>query len=420
MLKIPLEKDICDLALNLSFYQDFVWLDSADNEGLSILAFDSDKTVSFVKDSSPSDFLAFLNQKKTLDSGLPFCGGWIGYICYEAYLFNDFIPLKPNHIKNHPLAGFHHYDTFVFVDGKTGEKNFISFAPNAEKKWRHFLEIQTFDEKKFHTSAIKAHITKNEYEKAFNRIKKSLHDGDYLELNFTQEFSCDFSGSEIGLYLKLRQIARAPMMCFLRFPEVTILSASPERFFSVHNRKIETFPIKGTHKRGKTKDEDEKFKLDLKKSVKDQAELLMVTDMLRNDLGRICKNVTVNDLAKVHTFSHYHHLISKISGELLPETKNADIFKALFPGGSITGAPKVKVMEHINQLENRARGVYTGAIGYLSDNGNLDFNIPIRTLTLQNRNLSFATGGGIVVDSNCEAEYEECLIKATGLIEALK
>lgn len=426
MLKIPFKKDICDLALNLSFYQDFVWLDSAGNAGVSILAFDSNQSVSFTKDSPPSDFWAFLNQKEIFpfDLDFPFCGGWIGYMCYEAFQFNDLIPLKPHHVKNYPLASFRHYDTFIIVNDKTDEKNFISFAPDSEKKWQHFESLleRKPGEKKFKTSVVTPHITKKEYEKNFKAVKKSLYDGDYLELNFTQEFSCEFSGSEIGLYLKLRDIAHAPMMGFLKFPEVTVLSASPERFFSVTDHKIETYPIKGTRKRGKTRDEDEKLKQNLEASWKDQAELLMVTDMLRSDLGRICKigSVTVNDLAKVHTFSHYHHLISKITGELLPEIKNVAVFKALFPGGSITGAPKIKVMEHIKQLENRARGVYTGAIGYLSDNGNMDFNIPIRTITVENQNLSFATGGGIVIDSDCEAEYEECLIKATGLIEALK
>jgi len=235
------------------------------------------------------------------------------------------------------------------------------------------------------------------------------------------EFQGEFSGSHINLYHKLRKITQAPMMSYMDFPELKILSASPERFFKIKDHNIHCYPVKGTIKRGDTQKQDETNKIKLLKSDKDQAELLMVTDMLRNDLGRFCQtgSVKVEELVHVHTFSHYHHLISEIEGKLDEDYRFSDVFRGLFPGGSITGAPKIKVMEHIDKLENRARGVYTGAIGYMSNNGIIDFNIPIRTMTIQDEQLSFATGGGIVADSECEAEYDECMVKAAGIVEAL-
>jgi para-aminobenzoate synthetase component 1 len=211
------------------------------------------------------------------------------------------------------------------------------------------------------------------------------------------------------------------MMAFLRHDDEAILSASPECFFRLEDMRLTTFPIKGTVKRGTTPWDDAQNTAALIADAKSRAELLMVTDMLRNDLGRVCRmgTVRVKDLARVETFSHYHHLISEITGELVPGTTFAAVFAALFPGGSITGAPKTKVMEEIARLENRYRGVYTGAIGLIGDHGFVEFNIPIRTLTVRGDKLTFATGGGIVVDSTAAAEYEECLIKAAGILEAL-
>ena len=157
-------------------------------------------------------------------------------------------------------------------------------------------------------------------------------------------------------------------------------------------------------------------------SAKDKAELLMVTDMIRNDIGRICKtgSIAVPVIFAAHTFSHYHHLISTVTGELKPDTNFYDVFKAIFPCGSITGAPKIKVIESIDKLENQARGVYTGALGLISNNGYVDFSVPIRTLTIHNNQISFGVGGGIVADSQCDSEYDECLLKAKGLLESLQ
>ena len=280
---------------------------------------------------------------------------------------------------------------------------------------------KALDTSGFSVGEIKTNISRKTYNSGFESIKKSLVDGDYFELNYTMEFETSFAGSPLDLFLCLRNTTKAPMMSYIDFPEVKILSSSPERFFQIQENRINMFPIKGTIKRGANPEDDEKQKQILFNSHKDQAELLMVTDMLRNDLGRVCKtgSVSVDSLSKVHTFSHYHHLVAKITGLLENKVGLVDVFEAVFPCGSITGAPKIKVMEHIEKLENRARGVYTGAIGFISDNGYADFSVPIRTITIQDAILNFATGGGIVADSDCDQEYDECLVKAAGIMEAM-
>lgn len=423
----PLNLPLTQLACALDCYQDFVWLDSANGTGSSILAFESRESRTFDQNSSTEDFLHFLNQiskNRTVTQShshtvAPF---WLGYLTYEAFSFNPLIPIRPGHFKNYPLAEFRCYDTFILLNNKTNQLNFVSSSDKANERYREFLSLvrkiarnRSFLE--FTLKDLNSALTQNEYRQGFEAIKQSLTNGGYYELNFSMEFNGNFCGSTLGLYLKLRESGRAPMMSYLKFPTVTILSASPERFFKTIGNRIETWPIKGTAARLSDKNKDRTQKMRLQNNPKERAELLMVTDMLRNDLGRICQtgSVKVNKLNHVHTFPHYHHLISKISGVLMNQVTFSDVFCALFPGGSITGAPKIKVMEQIRELERRARGVYTGAIGYMSDNGMADFSIPIRTLTIQGNQLTYSAGGGIVMDSECNAEYEECLLKASVL-----
>lgn len=394
------------------------------------MAFASNDCKRFTAESHPEEFAAFLNeipQAKTRTRDLNFEGGWIGYIAYEAYRFNDLVPFKPSYTKDYPLAVFRYYDSFIHINHYDGKKYFISLSKDAKTIWddlcqqirkKRILPIQPG----FTVTDLRSLTSRREYNACFGKVKDSILNGDYFELNYTIEYSGRFSGDPVLLYKSLRKRVPAPMMAYIGFSEIKVLSASPERFFKITDRLISTFPIKGTMKRGATLKEDEQNKLRLIRSSKDKAELLMVTDMLRNDLGRFCQtgSVKVEALAGIHTFSHYHHLIAKISGELRQDSRLSDIFFGLFPGGSITGAPKIRVMEHIDRLENRARGVYTGAIGYISNNGVIDFNIPIRTITIKDGHLSFAVGGGIVADSECEAEFEECLVKAAGILEAIQ
>lgn len=424
----PIKSDAQKLAKGLSRYKDFVWLDSASTAPgtFSLMAWDPVETVVLRADDPPEAFAAFLRRAGTSqETGLgnwQFRGGWIGYLAYEALMFS---PLVPQRLKqairarcldegNPELLHFCHYDRFIYFDHSNDRAFFVS--TNDES----FEVPQEGASSAFRVRDLSPVIDHARYAADFETIMNALRRGDYYELNYTQEFSGQFAGDALSLYLKLRNAAPAPMMAYLSFDKMKILSASPECFFRLAHGRLSTYPIKGTIKRLAGK-EDEKQKAALLSDPKQRAELLMVTDMLRNDLGRVCRTGTVRMgcLARVETFSHYHHLVSEISGELHPAVSFADVMTAIFPGGSITGAPKIQVMEEICRLEKRRRGIYSGAIGLISNHGFAEFNIPIRTLTIAGNRLSFATGGGIVVDSQAAVEYDECLLKATGILEAL-
>lgn len=415
-----------DLASVLSQYQDFVWLDSADESGFSLLAVGANDEFKWTQKDSLESLLKFfktLDQAKNNDFSkdfpFEFAGGWLGYMAYEAYAANPQIPLKPNHYPRYPLFWFRHYSSFFYR--KAGEKNltFVSFDSKGmallkeiEKKLSKLRSIPVFD--RYPLTQLKSAQSFENYKNKFDRIKNSLNNGDYFELNYTQRFRGQLTTEPFNFYISVRERALSPMMAYMNFPTHQILSASPENFFHVKGNEIETFPIKGTRRRGETVKEDLSSKTSLLRSEKDKAELLMVTDMLRNDLGRLCLpgEVHVKSLLEAKTFPHYHHLLSHIWGKLKKDTRFSDLFQALFPGGSITGAPKVEVMRAINELEDSPRGVYTGALGFISDHGDMKFNIPIRTAVIQGTSVEFSTGGGIVVDSDAYEEYEECLIKA--------
>lgn len=412
-----------------------MWLDSTSGGQFSILAAKHTDRAVFTKNSSPKDFLRFLDRvdgrKEESPADLPFACGWVGYMAYEAYRFNDLIPLTPSHSPEYPLAAFYFFETFFLLDHSCHALFFVCRHAHGAHDLTTFMKNFSVWKKEIQPSRSDAasarrqlptRVSQARYHRDLFQIQESLLRGDYFELNYTLNQRLPWGGDPFTLFLALRDLSPAPMMAYLKFPQLHILSASPETFFAVNGRRVVTEPIKGTRGRGKNKIADEKIKRKLIQSPKDRAELLMVTDLLRSDLGRICKPGTIrpSHLFHLKSFSHYHHLVSRIEGELEDHITAPDIFRALFPGGSITGAPKIKVMEHIDQLEGRPRGVYTGAVGYLSCNGNMQFNIPIRTLTLSNNILEFATGGGIVADSRIDDEYQECQIKAAGILQALE
>ena len=223
------------------------------------------------------------------------------------------------------------------------------------------------------------------------------------------------------LYRRLRAVNPAPFAAYLDFPEVVVASSSPERFLKLRDGRVETRPIKGTRPRGKTPAEDDALALELLASEKDRAENVMIVDLLRNDLSRVCRDesVKVPELCVLETYATVFHLVSTVVGELLPGMTAVDLLKASFPGGSITGAPKIRAMEIIAELEPTQRGPYCGSIGYLSFTGSMDSNIVIRSYAIKDGTVTFQAGGGIVADSKPDAEYEETMDKARALLAAL-
>jgi para-aminobenzoate synthetase component 1 len=261
------------------------------------------------------------------------------------------------------------------------------------------------------------------YEAAVRRAVEYVHAGDCFQVNISQRLLAPLREHPLELYGRLRERNPAPFAAYFDLGDFQILSASPERFLRVHaNGEVETRPIKGTRPRGATPAEDAALVRDLATSAKDRAENVMIVDLLRNDIGKVCEfgSVTVPRVCEVETFRFVHHLVSEVRGKLRPGLSALDLLAAAFPGGSVTGAPKVRAMEIIAELEPTARGPYCGSLGWVGFDGAMDTNILIRTFTAGRGRVQFPVGGGIVADSDPAREYEETLHKAAGLLRSLK
>ena len=276
------------------------------------------------------------------------------------------------------------------------------------------LEDYKYDYKKQKINFKKSLIDIKDFEKVIRKIKEHLYNGDVYQINFTQPIIFDYNGNYFDLYMQIKDNANPDFGFFLDINEYKILSFSPEKFFTKNNGLIKSYPIKGTIKRLNDLEEDLNQIQILKNSEKDKAEHLMIVDLLRNDIGKIAKfnSVKVKDLFSIKTFKTIHHMESEIVGKSSKEITESDIIKALFPGGSITGAPKYRATQIIDELEDYNRGIYTGCLGTIMGNGDMDFNICIRTVTLNNNTATYPVGGGIVWDSTSESEYNEAQEKA--------
>ncbi|HQZ97347.1 MAG TPA: aminodeoxychorismate synthase component I [Pyrinomonadaceae bacterium] len=275
---------------------------------------------------------------------------------------------------------------------------------------------------------LSSNFTKPEYIFAVEKIKERIRSGDTYQTNLTQQLTIELPADRTPatIFSRLRRGHPAPFAAFIRRDDSTVISASPERFFSIRGNRITTSPIKGTRKRGETEAEDQALKRDLLSSEKDRAENTMIVDLLRNDLGRVCEygSVEVEKLCELEEHPSLFHLVSTVGGDLRPETKTSDILRAVFPCGSITGAPKISTMKMIAELEPSKRGLSMGAIGYSIPDGfelepAMDLSVAIRTMVIRDQTATFNVGGGIVIDSDPESEYEETLTKAKALLAAI-
>jgi para-aminobenzoate synthetase component 1 len=393
---------------------------------------------------NPFDVLGRLLNKYRLDtssSPIPLCGGAIGYFSYDLCHFIESLPATAVDDLMLPESYFCFYDTMVAFDNLEGKTFIVSTGfPELNEGRRlkraglrleemksrlsssspKIMEVNSANSKT--TEAIlKSNFTKGDYIDAVNRVREYIAAGDVFQVNLSQRFETELNVTPYELYRRLRQINPAPFAGYLNFDGVTIVSASPERFLRLQGDRVETRPIKGTRPRGKNSVEDALLAQELLNSPKDRAENVMIVDLERNDLGRVCRygSVKVTELAVLETFPTVFHLTSTVTGKLQPDKNRIDLLKATFPGGSITGAPKVRAMEIIDELEPTRRSVYTGAIGYLDFGGNLDLNIVIRTFIVKGNKAYFQVGGGIIYDSNAEEEYQETLDKARALVQAL-
>ncbi len=384
-------------------------------------------------------------------SSLPFIGGAVGYFSYDLCHHIEKLPRSAEDDINTKDMSIGFYDSAIIIDNienktfavccaitEAKETNKSNEAQeNAKKRLISIKEmIEKYRINEINTSidttnldigyrnnkvTLTSNFTKDDYNKAILKAKEYIRDGDIFQMNMTQRFTTLINKHPINIYERLRKVNAAPFSAYIDLGEVKILSSSPERFIKIRGDKIETRPIKGTIARGPDVESDNENKKTIFNSEKDRAENVMIVDLMRNDLGRICKfgSVKVPELYKVESYSTVHHLVSTVTGTLKDGCGTEDVFNATFPGGSITGAPKIRSMEIIDELEPTCRGLYTGSIGYIGFDGNVDLNIVIRTILVKGDRAYYQVGGGIVADSIPENEYAETLCKGEALQKAL-
>jgi anthranilate/para-aminobenzoate synthase component I len=374
-----------------------------------------------------------------------FWGGWVGYIAYEAgNSFELLLERKPNELEM-PDAYFTQVDRLIVYDHSLKKLKYIISAEADSSKlkynqyvdeineiWKRIENVLSKDLIKnslvkkeipleINSNKLISNLSSEEYKKIVCKAKSYINEGDIYQANISQRFDTEYNGDPLDLYLKLRDVNPAPFSGFLKFSNFSIISSSPERLLKVQGDKLETRPIAGTRPRGVDSTKDDALTTELLLNKKERAEHLMLVDLERNDMGRVCKLGTVNvtEFMKLEKYSHVSHIVSNIEGTLKPNVSVYQLLKSLFPGGTITGCPKIRCMEIISELEPSSRGPYSGSFGYIGFCPELDFNILIRTIFVKNGKATFHVGAGIVADSNPDEEYKETLSKAAAMIEVL-
>ena len=382
-------------------------------------------------------------QSQPLSGDLPFIGG-VGYFGYPLRCFIEELPSTTHDDLKLPDCYFAFYDTIVAFDHLSNTVYLcrsdagVGYANRHQQQVerlrsilqskthcsQHRCEVLRFNFSDFTKYPIRSNFSKTDYLSTVQRAKAYIASGDIYQVNLSQRLSTSTDLPPAELYVRLRQLSPVPYGAYLHCGDFHILSASPERFlhFSPSCRTVETRPIKGTRPRGLTPELDRKLATELLHSEKDLAELLMIVDLERNDLGRVCEiaSIHVPERVALESYSNIHHLVATVRGTLRSDADRIDLLKSCFPGGSITGAPKIRAMELIDELEPTNRGVYTGAIGYFGFDGTMDLNIAIRTCILKEGRAYFHVGGGIVADSEPDAEYQETLDKASNWMAVLE
>lgn len=383
----------------------------------------------------------------------PFFGGAVGYLAYDLGLSLE----KKIKVRNKPGISipdcfFNFYNNIVIIDHLKQalyilslgipEKNYhlakslaqtnfkkiqrlfsrINFAKNREKINKCFSLGASQDKSASPIMQLESNFTREEYLRAVEKAKAYIKAGDIYQVNLSQRFKAKSNLSAFEIYQRLRKLSPSYFSAYFDAGDFQILSSSPERFLSLGGGLVTTRPMKGTRPRSKNRLQDIRFKRELLESTKDRAELVMIVDLERNDLGRVCSydSIRVPTLRELEEYNTVFQTTATISGRLHKDKDGLDLLRACFPGGSITGCPKIRAMEIVEELEPDRRSIYTGCLGYLSFSGNMDLNILIRTILKKEDQLYFGAGGGIVADSKPEDEYQETLVKARAMTEAIK
>ena len=349
---------------------------------------------------------------------VPFTGGLLGYLGYPNLKDHG------NYRFDNAFIGIYLWSLVLDHQRKVCSLHFLPGCPETtQKSVLNVLNNRTTFSNKFKLlENFSNDMSKPFYGLAFEQIKNYIQAGDCYQVNLTQRFSSRYDGDPLAAYLQLRQQGGKPFSAYIAWNEKAIMSLSPERFLQVKDHKVTTQPIKGTRPRGSTKSEDQGLANDLMVSEKDRAENLMIVDLLRNDLGTVCEfgSINANPLFELQSFSNVHHLVSTVTGTLKSDSNPLELLRNCFPGGSVTGAPKLRAMEIIEELEPNRRDAYCGSVLYLGFDGRMDSNITIRTLYCDADDIYCWAGGGIVADSECDQEYRECFDKIQQLINILQ
>ncbi len=369
-----------------------------------------------------------------------FTGGAVGYCGYDAVRCIEQLPDELEDDIHLPVATWCFYDTVVAFDHVKHQilvisNMFLADASDIEGQEARALEqiqnvvddLQTRDlvlpeRIRMDADEMKSNFAREDFLSAVQTAKELIRDGDIFQVVLSQRFSKEFSGDPFNLYRSLRQVNPSPYLFFLDYGDFAIVGSSPELLVRVENGRAETLPIAGTRPRGSTPEHDAELEADLLADPKERAEHVMLVDLGRNDLSRVCEegSVKVDGFAFVERFSHVMHIVSSVSGRLAPGCDAIDALKACFPAGTVSGAPKVRAMEIIERLEPGRRGIYAGAVGYLDFSGNLDTCIAIRTMVIHEGKVHVQAGAGIVADSNPSAEFDETRNKAMALDHAIR
>ena len=350
------------------------------------------------------------------DKSYRYLGGAVGVVNYDAIRLIEKIP--QNHAVIEPMMEFGIYDDGILYDNK--KKKLFYFYYEQDRFDDLKISDNTFDKVKI--SDIKENLDNKQFSEIVNKAKKYIHDGDIFQVVLSRKFSFDINGDDLSIYKKLRELNPSPYMYHMKQGNKITIGASPEMLIRVTDDVVETFPIAGTRKIVNDENRNEQLAKELLNDEKELAEHTMLVDLGRNDIGRVCKygTVRVNELMQIKRFSHVQHIVSHVIGNIDEKNDMFDAFQAVFPAGTVSGAPKVRAMEIIDELEPESRGPYAGAVGYFSYNGCCDFAIAIRSIFIENEKGFVQSGAGIVSDSIPENEFKETQHKAGAMLQALK
>lgn len=430
---LPYQTDAAQFYAALADLPWAVWLDSGGMARYDIITAAPQRTLALDKESTEKDPFSLvrfaLGSQIAPVRDVPFAGGALGYWGYDIAHRMYVLPDASQVAGHHPDMAIGIYDWALVLDHQQQTARLVShqrFPETAALLPKLLLRLRgnaPFPRDTFRVyGKITSDFTPATYASAFARVLDYIRAGDCYQINLAQRFTAAATGEGLGAYLRLRTLSPAPYSAFLNLPQLQILCASPERFLRVENGNVETRPIKGTRPRSTDPQQDVLLAEELRNHPKDRAENLMIVDLLRNDLGKSCVpgSVRVPRLFEVESFANVHHLVSTVEGRLAEGRDALHVLRDCFPGGSVTGAPKLRAMQIIEQLEPHRRGVYCGAIGYVGFDGNMDTNIAIRTLVHADNEICCWAGGGIVADSEVGAEFQETLDKAAGMLNLLR